>query len=158
MRRPGGVGLAKLVDRVGRDRETAAHQVVQQDAQAVEIRLLVRRGAVQYLGRHVQGRSAQPDHRIDADVPRRRGTEIHEHDPAARRPHHVLRLDVAVNQPRAVDRGERAAQVQRHEHRLLRAERTPLGDDVLQRPALYQFHPQAHAAVGLVGVVHHDDV
>ena len=54
----GGVGLAQLVDRVGRDRKTAADQVVQQDAQAVEICLVVRRGALQDLGRHVQWRSA----------------------------------------------------------------------------------------------------
>ena len=52
------------------------------------------------------------------------GAEVHEDRPAALLAHHVLRLDVAVHEAAAVDRGERLAEIDADGGRFLGAQRT----------------------------------
>ena len=84
--------------------------------------------------------------------------EVHEDDAAACLPHDVLRLDVAVQQPGAMDRRERSADIQADECCLARTERSTIGDELLERLAPDELRPETDAAVMLFGTVDLDDV
>src|SRR5207249_6081447 len=86
------------------------------------------------------------------------GAEIHQDDPAPLLAHHVLRLDVAVHETGAVDRRERAAQLDADDRGFLRAERTLRAELLLERFAAQQLHPQPDAPVMLRDAVDGDDV
>ena len=86
------------------------------------------------------------------------GAEVHEDDAAAFLAHHVVRLDVAVDQPLGVDGGERAAQRPADDDRLVGAVGAARVDLGGQRPAVHELHPQADTALVLVGAVDDDDV
>ena len=86
------------------------------------------------------------------------GAKVHEDDAAAGFAHDVLRLDVAVQEARTVDRGKRGADVESDERGLARAERTTRLDDLVERLAADELGPQTLAALVFLGAVHLDDV
>ena len=53
---------------------------------------------------------------------------------------------------------ESAAQVQSNNHRFLRAEGALLGDDIFERPAFQELHPEADAAAEVIGIEDRHDV
>ena len=57
-----------------------------------------------------------------------------------------------------MDGRERRAQIQADEGRFARAKRAARLDGLLERLAAHELHPQADAAVVLLGAVHLDDV
>ena len=67
--------------------------------------------------------------------------------------HDVLRLDVAVQQAGGVNGRQRRAQVQADQRRFRGTERAARLDDLLERFAAHQLHPQADAAVVLLGAI-----
>ncbi len=67
-------------------------------------------------------------------------------------------LDVAVDEAGRVDGGQRPAQVEADQGRLLGAQRSLLREPLLQRGAGHEVGPQPDAAVVDVGAVHDDDV
>ena len=72
------------------------------------------------------------------------GAEIHQDHPAVASHHHVLRLDVAMQQPRGVNRRDRAAERLPDRRDLARREVPAiLDDELMQRAAVDVFHPQA---------------
>ena len=62
------------------------------------------------------------------------------------------------SRPGAVHRRQRRAEVQADERRFARAERSARLDGLLERLAAHELHPQADAAVVLLGAVDLDDV
>ena len=129
-------------------------QVEQQHAQAVQIALHRGALAAEDLGREVERRADEPIGARQLFA----GAEIHQDDAAAALAHDVLRLDVAMQQAGAVHRRERRTQIEADEGRLAGAERASRLDGLLERLAAHELHPQADAAVVLLGAIHLDDV
>ena len=107
------------------DRVRLCDQVVQQDAQCVDVGGLRPRPSAEHLRRQIQRctreiAEARPQHRLIGFqvLP---APEIHEHGSAALLAHHIVGFDVAVHQSRAVHSRQRAAQIQTDECRLARA-------------------------------------
>jgi hypothetical protein len=88
---------------------------------------------------------------------RLRAAEIHQHRAPAGLAHHVVRLDVAVQQPGGVEGGERAAEIDADAGHLASAQRPGVADHRAQGPPFDAVHPDADAALVLVGAVdrHH---
>ncbi len=140
------------------DRIVLGDQVVEQHAEAVDVGGRGRRSAAQALGAQIQRRAGEQVESGCRRLHRSAGAEVHEDDAAALLAHHVVRLDVAVDEALGVDGGERAAQRPADDDRLVGAVRAAGVDLGGQRPAAHELHPQADAAVVLVGAVHDDDV
>ena len=127
----------------------------EQDANTVNIAARRGRRARQGLGREI--------HRGSGDVRRDRalraaGAEVHQHQAAAVFAHDVLRLDVAVHEPRRMNGRERAAHVGAERAHFARAHRSVRPQPRLQRLPVDQFHPQADPPVPYLGAVNRDDV
>ena len=86
------------------------------------------------------------------------GAEVHQDDAAAGLAHDVLRLDVAVQQPGAVDGRERGADVEADERGLAGAERSACLTSLVERLAAHELGPEADPAIVLLGAVDLDDV
>ena len=143
---------------VGRgDRELAGHEVEEQHADAVEIRLDRRGLSVENLGREIQGRTDNPRRAAIAEQ-LLAGAEVHEDDAAARFAHDVLRFDVAVQQAGGVDGGERGADVLPDHRPFARAERAARSSRSDRAIPLDQLHPEPDAIVVLLGAEHLHDV
>ena len=94
-------------------------------------------------------------HRADARFRRGAGdAEVHHHDAAGARQHHVLGLDVAVHEPRAVDGIEAGQELRREIARLRQIQRTTFAQHVGQRDAVDVLHRHQLAAVELDQVEH----
>ncbi len=153
-----GVRAFELGDGTALERIAHRQQVVEQNAYAVDIAGHGRRLAAQHLGRQVKRCAGGPPQGIGLIRPHFAGPEVHEHDSAAGLAHDVLRLDIAMDEPRLVYRRHRTAQVRADEGRLVRAEHAALMQRLLEREAVDEFHPQAHGAFELVHPVHNHDV
>ncbi len=136
----------------------ARGQVVEQHTDAVDVGHRRAHGAREGLGRQVERRPGRALARRLVDLHVGAGAEVHEHGAAAGGPHHVLRLDVAVQHLQPVHRRQRAADVDADVHRLLGAERPVLRDQVLQRAAANQLHREAHLLADPLGAEHADHV
>ena len=86
------------------------------------------------------------------------GAEVHQHDAAVAVAHHVVGFDIAVQQARAVHGGERFADVEADQRCFARAEAAALLQDLFERLALDQLHPQADHAFGARGAVDRHDI
>ena len=91
-------------------------------------------------------------------VPLVAGAEVHQDDATAVLAHDVAGGHIAMQQPGAVHRGQRATQVRADARGLARAQRALLLDDLLQRAAADELHPDADRAVARFGAVDRDDV
>ncbi len=145
---------ARAVERI-----RSGHQVIEQDAERVEIRLRRWLMPIEQFRRHVERRADVPALQSVADLleldP---GAEIHQDDPPAFVAHHVVRLDVAVHQAGAVHRRERARQVEADQRRFAGAEGALLAHHLLQRAPANQLHPQADLALPSIRAVNRDHV
>ena len=148
------MGRLDVGERGARDGEFAGNQVEHQGADAVQVALGRRRAAGQQFRGHVQRRTGQPGNFAGLDA----GTEIHQHGPPPGSAHDVLRLDVAVDQARSVNGGERPAEVDADEGRLAGAHRAVGVEPLLERLAFEELHPETDAALVRVGSVDVDDV
>ncbi len=156
--------LARRVDaphffeRARGDRHLARHQAIEQDADAVDVGAGGRFAAREQLRRHVERRAREiGNRRLARQSLLAAGAEVHQHDAAVAVAHHVVGFDVAVQQARAVDGGERFADVEADQRRFARAEAAALLEDLFERLSLDQLHPQADHAFGARGAVdrHH---
>ena len=152
------VRVADVVERAAFDRELAAHQVVEQDTETVQVALRAWGVALEHLRRQIQRCALQVRGALRSGTHDRGGAKIHQDDTPARFPHHILRLDVAVEKPGLVHGGKRAAQVEPEHHRFLSAERPLLFHDVFQRPSVDQLHPEADAVVEAIDAENRDDI
>ncbi len=87
-----------------------------------------------------------------------RAAEVHEDDPSADFAHHVLRFDVAVQKPGAVQRRERSAEIDADARDLTGAHRTAVANHARERLALDVLHPDSGFVAVAIGAVHDHDV
>jgi hypothetical protein len=144
----------QLLHRRGDDRKLPGDEVEEHDADAVEIALDRGLLTAEDLGRKIE---RCPDETAAAGEILAR-PEVHEDDAAAGLAHDVLSLDGAVQQPGAVDRRERGADIQADECRLARTERAAIPHELLERLAPDEFCPETDAAVVLLDAVDLHDV
>src|SRR5262245_58804523 len=141
----------------GLDREATRDEVVEQHAQRIETRRRPGCAGPEDLRREEDRRASDP--RSVASAP---GSpcqaEIEQHDAAAPGAHHVGRLQIAVDEPLAVDGGEGAAELHADRRGLLRRERTVATDDLLQRASAEELEAEADVAVPVEDGVDADDV
>ncbi len=141
----------------------------EREAERVQIGSRARVSAAPELRRHVQRRAAErrrnePGSRIAARSIGGGQAEVDELEPttapaAALGHEQVRRLDVAVQQPHLVRRGETARRFeQQFEHPLVTQPPTLRGDVGLQRFSFQELHRQAGAPLDLVRRVNLDDV
>ena len=148
------VRLLQLLHRRGDDRVFPGDEVEEHDADAIEIALDRRLLTAEDLGRQIE---RCPDETAGTGE-RLAGPEVHEDDAAPGLAHDVLSLDVAVQQPGAVNRRERGADVQSDECRLAGTELAAIGDELLERLASNELGPETDATVVLLGAVDLHDV
>ena len=154
---PGQIGPALRLDR-----EAAGDQAVQDDAEAVD----VRRGGGGTIAQDVLRSHEQRSARglVGADGPGPvagalgDAAEIHQDDAAALLPHDVGRLDVAVDETGGVHGRQGPAEVEADQGGFVGAERTLLGEGLLERLAAQKVGPEADAPCVPVGPVDDQDV
>ena len=83
--------------------------------------------------------------------------EVAQHQAALLVAHHVLRLDVAMQQPFLVHRAQRATKLDADLGRLGRLERTVGVQFLLERAPLDDLHPETHPPIDPIGTVNGDD-
>ena len=149
---------AKRSEIRARRRVAARKEEEQQDADAVDVGLdRWTAGARQHLRREVQRRAGEIDRRGFAAIAA--GPEVHQDHAAVAGHHHVLCLDVAVEQPRRVHRCDSTAERMPYRRDLPRCESPPIVDDqLMQRATVDVFRPQPHAIVDPLSAVDGDDV
>ena len=153
------VRVPKLEQRSRRVRVGARDQMEQEDAQAVQV--ADRRGVEpgEDFRRQVHGRAG--DRRI-ADlllvVEEQPRAEVHQNDAPAFLPDDVLRLDVAMDQTRSVHGRERAAQILPDEGSFAPAKWTLSFEQLLERAASDELHPQPDTVAMGLDAVNGDDV
>jgi hypothetical protein len=104
------VGGGELQNAGGGNREFAGHEIEQEHAHAVEIRLDRRGLAFENLGREIQRRAHEP-RGAAAAAQLLAGAEVHDDDASALFAHDVLGFDVAMEQAHRVDRRQRRTDV-----------------------------------------------
>ncbi len=140
----------------------AGRRVIERCAQRVEVRTRGRLAAAGLLGRDVVGRAEQRAGRGQLDVAAVEGArqaEVGQVRDALLVEQDVLRLDVAVDDPRGVRGGQRARDPDADQRHPLRRQRALLGDDGLQRRPVDEIHHDVGPAlVVLADVVDGHDV
>jgi hypothetical protein len=117
--------------------QLADGELVQHDAAREHVGAEVELLAEHVLGRHVRRRAEQlPGHGHALRVDHLRDAEVGQLDHPVGPDHHVLRLDVAVQDAVAVGVGQRAADLRHHHRAELGEARRVIGDELLERRAL----------------------
>ena len=86
------------------------------------------------------------------------GAEVHQDHATAVLPHDVAGGHIAVQQPGPVHRRQGAAEVRADARGFARSQRALLLDDLVQRAAADELHPDADRAVARFGAIDRDDV
>ena len=119
----------------------AGDEVIEQDAEAVDV--APNRGPLplQDLGCEIEGRSGEIRRGVVVELSAR--AEVHQHDAAVFGPHHVVRLDIPMQQAGAMHRRHRAAELETDADSLGGADHLSLVEDLLEGVAANELHPQA---------------
>ena len=144
---------------LARERHAAGEELVEDDAEGVDVAERVDLLAARLLGRDVLARADDgPRDRHALDVDRARDAEVGHLRLAVLVEQHVLRLHVAVDEPAAVGEGERPRHLEGHEDRV--AHREPAGalEQLLQVLALDVLEDDVLTALVLATVDDRDDV
>src|SRR5688500_15953080 len=115
-----------------------------------------RASALWYLGCEIEWRSGQIRRCVVVELSA--STEVHEHDAPVVGSHHVVRLDVPMQQAGAMHRRHRATELETDIDRLGRADHLPLIEDFLESMAANELPPQADPIGDLLGAVDGDHV
>ena len=89
--------------------------------------------------------------RRDVQIPA--GAEIHQDNPAARFPHHVLRLDVAMKNTGSVYCRQSATEINPDEQRIVSSQHASLDEQLFECAAADKLHPQADPSIDSIGAV-----
>ena len=103
-------------------------------------------------------RFSVPARRTIGWIDRKGQAEVGKFHLAVVRPHDVRRLDVAVDQPRGMNRRQSPAGICHYLGRLHPVERSPLVNAVVGAASLHQFHDEIDDALFLIGIVNGHDV
>ena len=144
--------------RLAVERDAAGEQLVEDDPGRVEVGGLVDRGTARLLGREVL-RGAD-DRAGLGHLARRAGArdpEVHHLDAALAVDDHVVRLDVAVDDPVPVREAQRREDLARVVDRDPERRRAARDEQLLQRPPLDVLHRDVVRPLGLAAVVDRDD-
>ena len=133
------VSEAKISSRACVDRIAARHQVKEQNAQAVDVALGRRPLPAKHFWCQVQWCSGQIGRR--AVVKLSSGPEVHQDNASVVGEHHVLRLDVAMQQASRMNRRDRLADLGTDTRRFNGGERRALLEDLFERAPADIFHP-----------------
>ncbi len=134
----------------------AGHKMVEKDAETVDIALDSGLPPAQNLRRQVERRSGEIGSRIVRELASR--AKVHQHDAPVLGSHHVVRLDVPMQQARAVYGGHRTTELEADVHRLSDGGLCRLLKDLLQGVAANELHPEADLVANLLGAMNGDHV
>ncbi len=140
----------------GHHRIPAGQQVVEQHAETVDIGLDAGCAAVQNLGRQIHGRPRHARARTAYSI--LASAKVHQDHAPIVGPHHVLRLDVAVEHASAVHSGHGSAQLQADRDGFACGAGPAAGQRLFERTSPHELHPQADAPIDDVSAVNGDDV
>ena len=134
----------------------AGDEVIEQDAETVNV--APHRGLLllQHLGCEIEGRAGQIRPCVVLEVSA--SAEVHEDDAPVFGAHHVVRLDVPMQQAGAVHRRHRATELETYADSFGGADHLSLVEDLLERVAVNELHPQADLIRNLLGAVDGDHV
>ncbi len=144
--------------RVAREGHRPRQHLVEEDADGVEVGALVDPGAPRLFRREVLGGAddgAGLGHLAD---PGPGDAEVRHLQAPVRVGHHVVRLDVAVDDALAMREAERAEHLAGELDRVADRERPAGDDELLQAPPVEVLHRDVVGALGLAPVVDRDDV
>jgi hypothetical protein len=150
------------------ERARSRQHLVQQRAEGELVRAEIERLAERLLGRHVGERADRHARHGHARRRRRRivrtlggqplgQAEVDDLREAVGRDHHVLGLQVAVDDPNGVGLGQPLGDLRRNREHLLRRQRAAC-ERLAKRLPLDELHRDVEAAFGFSNVVHRDDV
>src|SRR5439155_11556334 len=114
--------------------------------------------AGEQLRSEIERRACQARATVAAWLHQEPGAKVHQEYAASFLAHHVLRLDVAMEEAGVMHGRERAADAEPDQRRLMSAEGPPLLQQLVEPPALDELHPESHPAIDALGSVHGDDV
>ena len=150
------VGTAQIAQASRSHRVRSGEKVVEQHTEAVDVAPDRRFLASQQLGCEVERRAGETSGGVVAQLASR--AEVHQHDAAIVRQHHVMALDVAMQQTGAVHGANRAAEINADLNGLRYSEAPALLEQLFERASLDELHPQADLVANLLGAVDGDDV
>ena len=111
---------------------------------------------LQHLGCEIEWRSGQIRRCVVLELSA--GAEVHQHDAAVFGSHHVVRLDIPMQQAGAVHGRHRATELETDVDSFGGADHLPLVEDLLEGVAANELHPQADPISNLLGAVDGDYV
>ena len=145
-----------ILNRAALDGILASEQVIQQNAEAVQIALHRRRLAAEHFGRKVERRPGQIRRRAVVELAP--GAKIHQHDAAVLGARDVVGLDVAMQETCGVDGRHRTTELDADRDRVRGVERRASSQLLLERLAAHELHPQADLIADPLGAVNRHDV
>ena len=134
----------------------AGHQVVEKDAETVDIALHGGLSAAKNLRRQIEGRPGEIRGGVVRELASR--AKVHQHGPAVFSQHHVLGLDVTMEQALVVHGRDCLTELNADLNSFRPAEHFAIVDDLLERAAPNEFHPETDPSSDLLGAVDRDDV
>ena len=130
--------------------------MIEQDAETVNV--APHRGLLplQHLGCEIEGRAGQIRRCVVLELSA--SAEVHQDDAPVFGSHHVVRLDVPMQQAGAVHRRHRATELETDADSFGGADHLSLVEDLLEGLAANELHPQADLIGNLLGAVDGDHV
>ena len=134
----------------------ARQQVIEQYADAVDVRPHACRVALEHFRGEVKRRAGQVAGATIGGLPS--GAKVHQYDAVVLREHHVLGLDVSMKQARFMHGRHSAAYFDAHPQCALDAELGAGPEMLLERATVNELHPEPDLPADLLGAVNRHDV
>ncbi len=155
----GRVGLVQLPQRPARDRVRPGNKVIEEHSKTVNIGTRSGGLSPQDLGGHVQrGSRDRPVLGAGPGTQIQPGSQVHQDDPPPGLPHHVLRLHIAVDESCPVQGGQGTAKLLTDSRRFAGAHGPLLVEQLGQRAAVDDLHPDSDPPLLPLGSIDHDHV
>ena len=150
------MGKADVTQASCADGIRAGHKVVEKHAETVDVALDGGFAAGKNLRRQIKGRSGQIGGGVVRELASR--AKVHQHGPAVFSQHHVLGLDVTMQQALVVHGRNRLTELNADLSSFRPAEHFAFVNDLLERAAPDEFHPETDPSSNLLGAVDRDYV
>ena len=150
------LGTANLAHGPCLHRIRTGDEVIEEDAETVNVTPNRRLLPLQHLGCEIEGRSGEIGRCVVVEFSA--GTEVHEHDAPVFGSHHVVPLDISMQQAGPMHRRHRAAELETDADSFGGADHLSLVEDLLEGVAANELHPQADLISNLLRAVDGDDI